>query len=184
MALKPGRTNARPTAPYRLEPFDPSQAVLVASWVCDAHEAYWLAPKTAPPVTADDVRAWSRPGHEQLQLVPARGRIPIAYGELNVLDSQRGLYWLGHLLVAPQRRRCGVGAALTSALLNRAFSNYAAAAVTLVVFPDNAPARACYYRAGLREDGWEVHYLPPYQRRVRLLRMSIKRPAQLAVPSF
>ena len=184
MALKPGRTNARPTAPYRLEPFDPSQAVLVASWVCDAHEAYWLAPKTAPPVTADDVRAWSRPGHEQLQLVPARGRIPIAYGELNVLDSRRGLYWLGHLLVAPQRRRCGVGAALTSALLNRAFSNYAAAAVTLVVFPDNAPARACYYRAGLREDGWEVHYLPPYQRRVRLLRMSIKWPVPAPGPNF
>ncbi|NLG43263.1 MAG: GNAT family N-acetyltransferase [Phycisphaerae bacterium] len=184
MALKPGRTNARPTAPYRLEPFDPSQAVLVASWVCDAHEAYWLAPKTAPPVTADDVRAWSRPGYEQLQLVPARGRIPIAYGELNVLDSRRGLYWLGHLLVAPQRRRCGVGAALTSALLNRAFSNYAAAAVTLVVFPDNAPARACYYRAGLREDGWEVHYLPPYQRRVRLLRMSIKRPVPAPGPNF
>jgi len=184
VALKPGRTNARPTAPYRLEPFDPSQAVLVASWVCDAHEAYWLAPKTAPPVTADDVRAWSRPGYEQLQLVPARGRIPIAYGELNVLDSRRGLYWLGHLLVAPQRRRCGVGAALTSALLNRAFSNYAAAAVTLVVFPDNAPARACYYRAGLREDGWEVHYLPPYQRRVRLLRMSIKRPVPAPGPNF
>jgi RimJ/RimL family protein N-acetyltransferase len=171
VALKPHPAKTRAAA-YRLEVFEPVYAALVASWVCDAREAYWLAPKTAPPVTAEHVRGWNCPGHEQLQLVARRGGGPVAYGELNVLDAERGLYWLGHLIVDPRRRGHGVGRALTLALLARAFTNYAARQVTLVVFPDNAAARACYRKAGLHEDGWEVHRLPPYRRRVRLLRMS------------
>jgi ribosomal protein S18 acetylase RimI-like enzyme len=173
VALKP-RSKIGSVA-YRLEQFDAAHAALVASWVRDAREAYWLAPKTAPPITADDVRSWARRGHEQFQLVAPHSRLPVAYGELNVLDVQRGLYWLGHLLVARRRRRRGVGRALTNALLGRAFGHYAACQVTLVVFPDNVAARACYQKAGLHDDGWEVHQLTPYRRRVRLLRMSIRR---------
>ncbi len=174
MALKPGRARNRQIR-FRLEEFDPAGAALVASWIRDPREAYWLAPKTAPPVTADAVRAWNTPAHEALQLAPLTRRRPVAYGELNELNVERGLYWLGHLIVAPAQRGRGVGLALTKALLRRAFTRYAASEVTLVVFPENVVARACYERAGMREDGWEVHDLPPYGRRVRLVRMAASR---------
>ena len=181
VGLKPGRASARPK-PYRLEQFDPSQAALVASWVCDAHEAYWLAPKTAPPVTAADVRAWNRPGHEQLQLVPARGRLPVAYGELNLLDQQRGLVLAGTSAGRPQRRRCGVerGSAAPSRACLFALRGGGRHARG---FPDNAAARAVITGlACARMAGKCTTYRPTSG--VRLLRMSIKRPAQLAVPSF
>jgi [ribosomal protein S18]-alanine N-acetyltransferase len=174
VALKPGRRKTR-LPRYNLEQFDPAHAELVASWIRDAREAYWVAPKTPPPVTAEAVRSWNRPGHQQLQLVPAAGRPPVAYGELNVLHVDRGLYWLGHLIVAPRQRGRGIGQALTKALLARAFKLYAAVEVTLVVFPENATARACYKNAGMHEDGWEVHQLAAYRRRVRLLRMTASR---------
>ncbi len=38
--------------PFTLVSFDRETAPLVASWVRDAHELFWLAPKTPAPLTA------------------------------------------------------------------------------------------------------------------------------------
>ena len=174
MAIEPSKP-ARRLAALRLEPFDPAYAELVASWVRDEHEAYWLAPKTTPPITADRVRAWKVPGHHPLQLVERRGGQPLAYGEINVLNRVRGRLWLGHLIIDPSRRGRGIGHTLTRLLLERAFLRHGANRVSLVVFPENEPAIRCYQAAGMCETGYEQHELPAYGQRVSLLRLTITR---------
>ena len=72
----------------------------------------------------------------------------------------------------------GLGTHLTRLLLERAFNQQGARRVTLVVFPENHRALACYRAAGLREAGAEMHYFPPCDRRVRLLKMDIVRAAE------
>jgi len=158
----------------RLQPFDPAHADLVASWITSNLEAYWLAPQTPPPLTGDRIRRWSAPDHEALQLCPPHDRRPVAYGELNILDVYRHAYWLGHLIVDPSLRGRGIGRELTRRLIQRARACYGAMQVSLVVFPANLAAIACYRAAGLVPDGYELHDLHPYGQRVRLLRMTIR----------
>ena len=162
------------TAALSLCPFDATWADLVCSWVRDAQEAYWLAPTTPPPLTPDDIRSWCRAGRMPLVLCPGQPHRPVAYGELNLLDGGRSHYWLGHLIVDPARRGCGLVQELARQLLGRAFRGLAAARVSLVVFPENERAIACYRKVGFRADGWEVHDFGAYARRVRLLRMAIE----------
>ena len=172
MGLKP-TIREQQASSYRLESFQPVHAHLVASWIRDDREAFWLAPKTRPPITANDVRSWNRPGHEALQLVDNRGGAPLAYGELNILNAERGNFWLGHLIVNPDRRGHGLGQELTRRMLWRARAYYGARQVCLVVFPENTAAIGCYRAAGFRDDGFEVHDLRAYEVRVQLLRMAI-----------
>ena len=171
MALKP--IDVQPLeAALRIEPFNPTYADLVLSWVQDAREAYWLAPKTAPPLTTAHIRAWAAAAYQPLLFARAGWARPVAYGELNILSGPRRHYWLGHLILDPTWRGRGLGRAFTRLLLARSFSCCGAQAVSLVVFPENLRAIACYRAAGLYDDGYEVHVLPPYDRRVRLLRMT------------
>lgn len=158
--------------PVWLEPFDPRQAECVASWVRSDQEAYWLAPKTTPPLTAQRIRCWALPNHEALQLRTPEGAAPLAYGELNLLNGSRRHFWLGHLIVDPDCRGRGLGRELTRRLLQRAFYRRGAQKVSLVVFPENVDAIACYRAAGLHDDGAEEHLLAAYDCRARLLRMS------------
>ena len=173
MALLPISTQTDNTA-RRLTAFVATNAELVASWIHDDREAYWFAPKTVPPITPHDIRAWNIPQHEPLQLVGGNSTFPLAYGELNILNLENSHYWLGHLIVAPERRGCGLGYELTRLLLKRAFSHHGAHQVSLVVFPENKQAIACYRAAGFYQDGYEKHHLPHYLRQVRLLRMVTK----------
>lgn len=164
--LKPGRIQA-----LRLRAFDPRYAARVVSWVRGAREAYWLAPRTKPPLTAAKVCAWAEPGRRPLMLVEPPQAEPLAYGELNLLNEARREYWLGHLIVDPQQRGQGLGRELTELLVHRALQRHAARRVSLVVFPDNQGAIACYRAAGLVEDGYETHWFAPYRRHERLLRL-------------
>jgi RimJ/RimL family protein N-acetyltransferase len=158
--------------PLSLTAFDPACAAHVASWVRGSCEAHWLAPRTKPPLTAGKVRDWAGPGRDPLMLVRPGQPEPLAYGELNVLNERRREYWLGHLIVDPRHRGEGLGRRLTEMLLYRAFELRLARRVSLVVFTENRVAVACYRAAGMRDDGFETHYFPPYQRRVRLLRLT------------
>jgi RimJ/RimL family protein N-acetyltransferase len=164
--IKPSRIDTS-----RLMPFDARCAERVVSWVRDARETYWLAPRTEPPLTTEKVRAWAGPGRDPLMLVTSEQPEPLAYGELNILNEKRREYWLGHLVVDPRRRGQGVGRRLTELLLRRAFHLREAQRVSLVVFPENAAAIACYRAAGMYEDGFETHHFAAYRRRERLLRL-------------
>lgn len=158
----------------RLEPFDPRHGQRVLCWISSPQEAYWVAPRTAPPLTVEEVLQWEAPGHQPF-LLHEKGRAePIGYGELNLLNGSARRYWLGHLIIDPLQRGRGYGLQLTRLLLWRAFTRHAAREVSLVVFPENRPAIACYQAAGMRAAGHETHAFAAYGRRVRLLRMVAK----------
>ncbi len=155
----------------RLVPFEAPWAALVASWPADARETYWLAPRNAPPLTPMQILAWHTPGRTPYALLLEPQATPVGYGELNVMSSGRRCYWLGHLVINPAQRGRGLGVALTRKLLEEAFVRRGAREVSLVVFPDNLVAIACYRAAGMREDGYETHEFPAYRRVETLLRM-------------
>lgn len=170
MAAHP-ETHRRARPVCRLEPFHPGYADTVISWIRDAREAYWLAPRTRPPLTAHEVLNWQQPGHHAFMLIAPGRAQPVGYGELNRLAGTPRRYWLGHLIVDPEQRGLGYGVQLTRLLLWQGFAHYGAADVTLVVFPENRTAIAAYRTAGMRDDGFEEHDFPAYGGRVRLLRM-------------
>jgi RimJ/RimL family protein N-acetyltransferase len=176
MAVEPAPQRVLPGAGVHLEPYRRCYAPLVAGWVRSALETYWLAPRTPPPLTAVKVQGWIRPGREPLVLLAVGSGEPVAYGELNVLNGGLGAFWLGHLIVAPEQRGRGVGRELTLHLLRRAFRLRGARRVTLVVFPENKQALACYESVGMRPDGYETHTFPLYRRRARLLRLAAEAP--------
>ncbi len=179
MAIRPAQRNsAHPhgtSARCRLVPATTADAWLVASWLADPHDAYWAAPRTWPPVTAQRVRTWFRAGHRPYLLTDDQAGQSVGYGELNTLRHRQGDYWIGHLVVDPQQRGRGYGLVLTLRLLERAFAHQRARRVLLVVFPENVTAIRCYQRAGMRPDGYELHHFPPYDRCEHLLKMVITR---------
>lgn len=170
MAVKPRHPEHVGPA-LRLAPFSLRHAPLVASWVGGEQEAFWLAPRTPPPITAASVCAWQAPGRQGWVMHEDGGPRPVAYGELNVLNVPRREHWLGHLIVDPQQRGRGLGTALTRLLVQRAFQVHGAALVSLVVFPENAPAIRSYRTVGLIEDGHELHHFPARGCQALLLRM-------------
>jgi RimJ/RimL family protein N-acetyltransferase len=173
MANLPARNPAADRC--RLVPFDPVWAEVVVSWVRDAQEAYWLAPKSTPPLTSRELLRWRKPDHNPYLLMDGGRCEPVGYGELNRMTVPRRQYWLGHLLVNPAFRGRGYGVQLTALLLTEAFEQRGAQRVTLVAFPENAPALACYRAAGMVDDGWEWHTFPAYGRRACLVRLAASR---------
>ena len=172
MSAGPIQDTSRGTLTVRLDPFEPAHARTVSSWVRTAHDAYLLAPRTPPPITPERVLEWSGPGNAQFLLYESGAGGPVAYGEINELNGSHTEFWLGHLIVDPDRRGEGLGKALTRLLLQRAFRQFGARRASLVVFSDNLCAVACYRAAGLYPDGFEKHDFPPYGTSVRLLRMA------------
>lgn len=170
MAAAPLLAEARSSG-LRLAPFERRFANLVASWVRDARELYLLAPRAMPPLTRDVVIRWRKDGRQPWLLFEDDAIIPAAYGELNVLNSDGDEYWLGHVIVNPQRRGRSLGMRFTRMLLRNAFEKHDARRVSLVVFTGNEAAVRCYKSAGMREDGHESHYFATHRRREKLLRM-------------
>lgn len=172
MAIEP--LQVLPRLPeYRLVPLDRARAGQIAAWPRSAGEAYWLAPRTTPPLTGEKILSWASPGRQQLMLCECDTLVAVAYGEMNVLNADAAEYWLGHLIVDPQRRGRGLGTMLTRLLVQRAFMTLGARRITLVVFPENQAAIRCYEEVGFRADGFEMHYFPIYMRRARLVRMAL-----------
>jgi RimJ/RimL family protein N-acetyltransferase len=171
MGVNPG-IHQDTSQPCRLAPFQPVWAELVVSWTHDARDAYWVAPKSRPPLTAAEVLGWRKPDHYPYVLLAGGRPEPVGYGEVNRLSGGRRQYWLGHLIVDPACRGRGYGAQLTRLLLEEAFGQRGARRVTLVVFADNVAALACYRAAGMVDDGCEWHTFPAYGRRECLVRLA------------
>lgn len=159
----------------QLSPFDPGFADLVASWVRSEEEAFWLAPHTDPPLTGDKVRGWIGENRQPFMLLQSGVAEPVGYGELNLLNIARREYWLGHLIIRPERRGAGLGAELTRGLIRLAFEQFGASRVALVVFEGNQAALDCYRACGLIFDGRERHRFPAYDRECELVRMAVSR---------
>ncbi len=158
------------SSPWRLWPFGAQHAPVIATWVTTETQLRWLAPSTAPPLTAEKVMAWKRPLGWAFVLGTDAEAVPLGYGELNPMKNNPRHYWLGHVVICPARRRCGLGVRLVRSLLHHAYTSLQATQVSLIVFPANEVALHCYRRAGLAEVGEEFHQFGkegPHHRLIR-----------------
>ncbi len=154
-----------------LEPYTPAWGGLIAAWVKSEQDLRWLAPGTEPPLTGEKITAWKKPGGFSLVGFEGRSKYPLAYGELNPMRSDAGHFWIGHVIVDPQLRNCGVGRLFVGRILEVAFYKQRAQRVSLVVFPDNRPAICCYENCGFRIVGDESHRFQTGGPKHRLLRL-------------
>ncbi|UCF33199.1 MAG: N-acetyltransferase [Phycisphaerales bacterium] len=159
----------------RLVPFDARESGTVARWVQSEQELLFLAPATTGPLTGAKVASWIKPGGRAFLLQRPAERLPIGYAELNPMRSDPGHLWLGHVVIRPDRRRCGLGRRFVEMLVEEAFQHGGAHRISLVVFPDNRPAIECYKRAGFLLVGEEVHQFATTGPRRRLLRYEIRK---------
>ena len=162
-----------------LRVFDPRCAGLVVSWVRTPEELFHLAPKTAPPLTTAKVLGWCWPQGYPLLLWPTGGELPIGYAELNPMRSDSRHFWLGHVVLDPRRRGQGQGRRFVQALLRWSAAELGARRLSLVVFPDNQAAVACYLKAGFSLHGEEYHRFAPDGPKHRLLRFETHLHTQL-----
>jgi len=138
-----------------LRPFERIHAPLIASWVRDDDELFWLAPQTLPPVTPEKVIGWTVQRGRPLLLWTSDAPAPIGYAELNDMPINPDELWIGHFIIAPDRRGAGLSREMLRLLLGRAFGPLRAERVALIVFPGNEPAICCYRSGGLRTVKWQ-----------------------------
>lgn len=179
---KPTQEIAR-RGPYCLSPFDKLQASRVASWARDDQELFWLAPKTPPPLTAAKVVGWATADGRPLLFYRDEIAEPLGYLELNPMPADWGHYWLGHCVIRPDQRGTGVGRHMIGLTLEYAFRTRRAYRVSLVVFPENAPAIRCYRHAGFIDAGEQWKYFSTTGQQHRMIQMTIDRARYLAKPS-
>jgi RimJ/RimL family protein N-acetyltransferase len=153
--------------------FNPNFAPLMVPWVQTEQELTWLAPGTAPPLTADKVVAWGKPGDRRFLLWKAGLAAPLGYAELNNMPERPNQMWVGHFLVDPAHRGHQYGTRFAQSLLALAFSVLSARDVLLVVFPNNVPAIRCYQRAGMTPMGHERKLFEATGKEHVFLRMGI-----------
>jgi RimJ/RimL family protein N-acetyltransferase len=153
--------------------FSPSFAPLIVPWVQTEQELTWLAPGTAPPLTAEKVVAWGKPGDRRFLFWKAGVPAPLGYAELNNMLERPDQMWIGHFLMDPAHRGHHYGTRFAQSLLALAFSKLSARDVLLVVFPNNVPAIRCYQRAGMTPMGHERKLFEATRKEHVFLRMGI-----------
>jgi RimJ/RimL family protein N-acetyltransferase len=158
---------------YCLAPFDPAKAALVASWAPTAHELFWLAPKTYPPLSAAKVIAWSTEDACPMLFYRDSESEPLGYVELNPMPAEPRHLWMGHCVLDRDRRGEGLGRVMIALLLRLSFEHRRAHRVSLVVFPDNLAAIRCYRACGFEHAGTQNKHFYPTGRHHDMLQMSI-----------
>ncbi len=175
MSMKAPTTYAR-NGPYYLCGFDPLMAPMLATWVKDAKELFWLAPSTVPPLTAAKVLNWQNTDVSAMVLHRDQTTEVLGYLELNLMPSQTRHLWMGHCIIRPERRGCGLGRLMVGLAIEDAFGRRQAESVSLVVFPDNVAAVECYRSVGFVTVGEQFKEFQGSTQTHRMLRMSIVRP--------
>ncbi|MCG8408094.1 MAG: GNAT family N-acetyltransferase [Phycisphaerales bacterium] len=175
-------TASSPVASYCISDFDALYAPLIASWVRSEEELTWLAPGTAPPLSASKVIAWgNNVGYRFLfwSTDPTSDRQgldgPIGYAELNRMPKRSNQMWIGHFVLDPDCRGRGHGQRFVQALLRHAFQVLTASDVLLVVFPENKTAIRCYEKCGMIITGRERKYFKNTHCTHHFYRMEAKR---------
>jgi RimJ/RimL family protein N-acetyltransferase len=158
---------------YYLCDFVPRTAAVVSTWARDPHELFWLAPSTPPPLTPARVLAWMGADVCPMLLGRDQSDDPLGYLEINLMPGQPGHLWMGHCVIEPDRRGQGLGQIMVDLALDDAFTRRHAESVSLVVFPDNQPALACYRAVGFEVVGEQIKDFPTSDRPHRMLRMCV-----------
>jgi RimJ/RimL family protein N-acetyltransferase len=160
----------------QLRPFEACYAPLVARWLSDPQERFWVSPSSSAPVTAAQVITWTQRDGAALMLFAGDDVLPCGYAELNRLRGNAQDLWIGHLIVDPTQRGRGCGSTFVRLLASRAFGSLGATRVALVVFPQNRSALRCYQRCGFCIVGDEYHTFATRPQAYRMLRLELRMP--------
>jgi RimJ/RimL family protein N-acetyltransferase len=167
---------------FELRAFRKTDAALVARWVRDDNELFWLAPQTVPPITTEKVAAWTARYGRPMLLWTQAWADPVGYAELNDWPGRPEELWIGHFIIDPARRGKGVSRWMLRLLLDQAFGVLGAYRVALIVFPENEPAVRCYRSGGLVEVGTQQKTFPSRPGSHMMIEMAIDRPGYESLP--
>ncbi len=139
-----------------LRSYDPDDAQKIVSWIGDEVSfRQWCADRyEAYPISAEDVNRYYAPYADSDRFFPMTacdGTEPVGHLLLRFTNETRTALRFGFIIVDASKRGRGYGRNMLMLALQRAFSFPQVAKVTLGVFENNAPARACYRSVGFRE---------------------------------
>jgi ribosomal protein S18 acetylase RimI-like enzyme len=131
---------------HALSDLRPGDAEVIAGWVASPEELRaWAGPGVNWPVRPSDLAHWRAEPDVRPHVLLYEGDL-VAYGEI-WSDRQEREVELARLIVRPDMRSRGIGRCLVRSLLEVAASTGWPVAYIRVA-PENAPALACYDRAG------------------------------------
>lgn len=155
------------------------------SWLPDqAAVTQWGGPFFDHPVTAAVLRALiaehegDRPTRECWSVVDGEEgvAVPAPFGHFQIaFDDRTGEGVLGRVIVAPDRRGCGLAASLLRLAIDRAFARRGLHRLELRVYDHNTSAIAAYRRAGFVWEGVRRQSVPVGTERWNTALMSILR---------
>jgi RimJ/RimL family protein N-acetyltransferase len=145
----------------KLRPTRPDDLEHILRWV-DSYPALvqWAGPQVFRyPVTSQQFSAYldtaqgAAPASEILTGIDVLSGVPVAHGELGMINREQETASLCRILTDPALRGRGIGRALVHALLVRGFNELELRRIDLRVYAHNAPAIMCYTREGFVKEG-------------------------------
>lgn len=140
----------------RLRPYKMSDARQIITWISD-YDAFsaWCADKLDWPLTEASLEKCHAEFAERddswLMTALDETGVPVGFLMMTKADYAANSLHLGLIIVDPARRGQGLGTAFLGLVLSYARDILGMKRVTLRVFDHNAPAKACYRKAGFRE---------------------------------
>ena len=134
---------------FELRPFAVPEAETIAHWAPTAEDVWHLGGLEQTEMTASQVAAWTM--ETTFAFTLRRDGDLVAYGEV-LEDEVEGDVEIQHLLVAPDMRRQGIGAALLSRLAAFVAASRPYPVVWVRVGRDNEPAARCARAVGFEAD--------------------------------
>jgi RimJ/RimL family protein N-acetyltransferase len=145
----------------QLRPARPDDLDHLIRWV-DSLPALvqWAGPQLFRyPVTPQQFAAYldtargTSAASEILTGIDAQSGVPVAHGEMGMINREQETASLCRILTDPALRGRGIGRALVHALLVRGFDELHLRRIDLRVYAHNAPAIRCYESEGFVKEG-------------------------------
>lgn len=143
----------------QLIPFTTPDIDRLLGWIRSPEELMlWTASSFGFPLTREHIEGHLRDSAERgdrriFKAVEEEREAVVGHIELGGIDPRNRSLRIGRVLIDPDRRIQGVGAAMMRVALAMAFGELGMHRVELGVFDVNPRAIACYERVGFRRDG-------------------------------
>ena len=145
-----------PPPRIRLSPFALEDYTTLISWIANEREqVIWSANTFPHPITRDDMADHlslcqiDAPHREFMKAVDTSSGAMIGVFSLKRIDSLGRTGHLSMIMVSPETRGTGAGAAMVAAALDRGFQTKGFRRMQLYVFDFNSAAKKCYTHCGL-----------------------------------
>ena len=155
-----------PPQRIRLSPFALEDYTTLASWIANEREQVIWSANTFPyPITRDDMADYlslchaDTPHREFMKAVDENSGAMVGVFSLKRIDSLGRTGHLSMIMVSPEMRGMGSGAAMVTAALDRGFQTKGFRRMQLYVFDFNTAAKKCYTRCGLAQEKAKVEAL-------------------------